>query len=53
MEKRKWLWKRISSERSPGESASSGSFSSQSERDSDEQVDNMLIALGILSNFTD
>ncbi|KAI3460574.1 hypothetical protein Pfo_017237 [Paulownia fortunei] len=37
MEKRKWLWKRKSSERSPGESESSGSFSSHSERYSDEQ----------------
>ncbi|KAK4389671.1 Filament-like plant protein [Sesamum angolense] len=37
MEKRKWLWKRKSSERSPGESDSSGSFSSHSERYSDEQ----------------
>ncbi|EYU23885.1 hypothetical protein ABFS82_14G311400 [Erythranthe guttata] len=37
MDKRKWLWKRRSSERSPGESESSGSFSSHSERYSDEQ----------------
>ncbi|PIN00299.1 hypothetical protein CDL12_27195 [Handroanthus impetiginosus] len=37
MEKRKWLWKRKSSERSPGESESSESFSSHSERYSDEQ----------------
>ncbi|KDP32803.1 hypothetical protein JCGZ_12095 [Jatropha curcas] len=37
MEKRKWLWKRKSSERSPGETESSGSISSQSERFSDEQ----------------
>lgn len=39
MEKKKWLWKRKSSERSPGESESSGSlsFSSPSERYSDEQ----------------
>ncbi|KAG8378259.1 hypothetical protein BUALT_Bualt08G0119000 [Buddleja alternifolia] len=37
MDKKKWLWKRKSSERSPGESESSGSFSSHSERYSDEQ----------------
>ncbi|XP_011069525.1 filament-like plant protein [Sesamum indicum] len=37
MEKKKWLWKKKSSERSPGESESSGSFSSNSERYSDEQ----------------
>ncbi|XP_073063519.1 filament-like plant protein isoform X2 [Primulina eburnea] len=37
MEKRKWLWKRKSSERSPGESESSGSISSYSDRHSDEQ----------------
>ncbi|PPD78940.1 hypothetical protein GOBAR_DD24140 [Gossypium barbadense] len=32
-----WLWKRKSSERSPGETESSGSISSQSERFSDDQ----------------
>ncbi|XP_044475653.1 filament-like plant protein 1 isoform X1 [Mangifera indica] len=37
MEKRKWLWKRKSSERSPGETESSGSISSHSERFSDDQ----------------
>ncbi|KAJ4831952.1 hypothetical protein Tsubulata_018815 [Turnera subulata] len=37
MEKRKWLWKRKPSERSPGETESSGSISSQSERFSDDQ----------------
>ncbi|KAJ9146300.1 hypothetical protein P3X46_028582 [Hevea brasiliensis] len=37
MEKRKWLWKRKSSERSLGETESSGSISSHSERFSDEQ----------------
>ncbi|XP_022773260.1 filament-like plant protein [Durio zibethinus] len=37
MEKRKWLWKRKSSERSPGETESSGSISSLSERYSDDQ----------------
>ncbi|KAH9757017.1 Filament-like plant protein 1 [Citrus sinensis] len=38
MEKRKWLWKRRSSERSPGETDSSGSISSHSERYSDDQA---------------
>lgn len=38
MEKRKWLWKRKSSDKSPGETESSGSLSSYSERFSDEQV---------------
>ncbi|KAA3453801.1 filament-like plant protein [Gossypium australe] len=37
MEKRKWLWKRRSSERSPGETDTSGSLSSHSERYSDDQ----------------
>lgn len=37
MEKKKWLWKRKSSERSPGESDSSVSFSSPSEVYSGEQ----------------
>ncbi|XWS15132.1 hypothetical protein CRYUN_Cryun35bG0067700 [Craigia yunnanensis] len=37
MEKRKWLWKRKSSERSPGETESSGSISLHSERYSDDQ----------------
>ncbi|XP_030485628.2 filament-like plant protein 1 isoform X1 [Cannabis sativa] len=39
MEKRKWLWKRKSSERSPCESESTGSVSSHSERLSDDQQD--------------
>lgn len=38
MEKRKWLWKRKPSDKSPGETESSGSLSSHSERYSDEQV---------------
>ncbi|KAB2023907.1 hypothetical protein ES319_D06G051800v1 [Gossypium barbadense] len=38
MEKKSWLWKRKSSERSPGETESSGSISSQSERFSDDQA---------------
>lgn len=38
MEKRKWLWKRRPSDKSPGETESSGSLSSYSERYSDEQV---------------
>lgn len=37
MEKRKWLWKRKSSEKSPGETESSESVSSHSERYSDDQ----------------
>ncbi|KAL5558413.1 hypothetical protein UlMin_034624 [Ulmus minor] len=37
MEKRKWLWKRRSSDKSPCETESSGSISSHSERYSDEQ----------------
>ncbi|KAJ6920045.1 filament-like plant protein [Populus alba x Populus x berolinensis] len=37
MEKRKWLWKRKSSERSSGETDSSGSITSHSERFSDDQ----------------
>uniref|UniRef100_A0A5B7BWN1 Putative Filament-like plant protein isoform 1 n=1 Tax=Davidia involucrata TaxID=16924 RepID=A0A5B7BWN1_DAVIN len=37
MEKRKWLWKRKSSEKSPGETESSESISSHSERYSDDQ----------------
>ncbi|KAJ9167095.1 hypothetical protein P3X46_021771 [Hevea brasiliensis] len=41
MEKRKWLWKRKSSERSPGETESSGSISSHSERFSDDQQDTL------------
>ncbi|KAH7567899.1 hypothetical protein JRO89_XS07G0180600 [Xanthoceras sorbifolium] len=44
MEKRKWLWKRKSSERSPGETESSGSISSHSERYSDDQVPEALKA---------
>ncbi|XP_059280446.1 filament-like plant protein isoform X1 [Lycium ferocissimum] len=39
MEKRKWLWKRRPSDKSPGETESSGSLSSYSERYSDEQQD--------------
>ncbi|KAL2317808.1 hypothetical protein Fmac_031684 [Flemingia macrophylla] len=37
MDKKRWLWKRKSSEKSPGETESSGSGSSHSERYSDEQ----------------
>lgn len=39
MEKRKWLWKKKPSDRSPGETDSSGSLSSHSERCSDEQLE--------------
>lgn len=38
MDRRSWLWKRRSSEKIPGETESSGSASSQSERCSDDQV---------------
>lgn len=38
MEHRSWLWRKKSSEKSPGETESSGSVSSHSERLSDDQV---------------
>lgn len=38
MERRSWLWRRKSSEKSPGETESSGSLSSHSERFSDDQA---------------
>ncbi|MED6111345.1 hypothetical protein PIB30_051496 [Stylosanthes scabra] len=38
MDRRSWLWRRKSSEKSPGETESSGSISSLSERFSDDQV---------------
>ncbi|KAE9610210.1 putative filament-like plant protein [Lupinus albus] len=38
MDRRNWLWRRKSSERSPGETESTGSISSLSERFSDDQV---------------
>ncbi|KAK3034767.1 hypothetical protein RJ639_032280 [Escallonia herrerae] len=38
MDKRSWLWKRKSSDRSPGDTESSGSISSHSEKYSDEQI---------------
>ncbi|XP_042495194.1 filament-like plant protein isoform X2 [Macadamia integrifolia] len=37
MDRRSWLWRRKNSEKSPGETESSGSISSHSERLSDEQ----------------
>ncbi|KAK9096058.1 hypothetical protein Sjap_021555 [Stephania japonica] len=37
MDRRSWLWRRKSSEKSPGETESSGSISSHSERYSDDQ----------------
>ncbi|XP_058091288.1 filament-like plant protein [Magnolia sinica] len=37
MDRRSWLWRRKSSEKSPGETESSGSVSSHSERFSDDQ----------------
>ncbi|KAK7282239.1 hypothetical protein RIF29_10868 [Crotalaria pallida] len=38
MDRRSWLWRRKSSEKSPGETESSGSLSSHSERFYDDQV---------------
>ncbi|KAM7523505.1 hypothetical protein LguiA_013407 [Lonicera macranthoides] len=38
MDRRSWLWRRKSSEKSPGETESSGSISSHSERFYDDQV---------------
>ncbi|XP_057416646.1 filament-like plant protein 3 [Lotus japonicus] len=38
MDRRSWLWRRKSSEKSPGETESSGSMSSLSERFSDDQT---------------
>ncbi|KAL6992989.1 hypothetical protein U1Q18_011104 [Sarracenia purpurea var. burkii] len=38
MDRRSWLWRRKSSEKSPGETESSGSVSSQSERFYDDQA---------------
>ena len=38
MDRRSWLWRRKSSEKSPSETESSGSISSHSERFSDDQV---------------
>ncbi|KAL1832243.1 hypothetical protein ACET3Z_001894 [Daucus carota] len=38
MDRRSWLWRRKSSDKSPGETESSGSMSSHSERFSDEQA---------------
>uniref|UniRef100_A0A5B6ZQ32 Putative filament-like plant protein n=1 Tax=Davidia involucrata TaxID=16924 RepID=A0A5B6ZQ32_DAVIN len=38
MDRRSWLWRRKSSEKSPGETESSGSISSHSERFSDDQA---------------
>ncbi|KAB1210477.1 Filament-like plant protein 3 [Morella rubra] len=38
MDRRSWLWRRKSSEKSPGDTESSGSISSHSERFSEEQV---------------
>ncbi|MBA0567832.1 hypothetical protein Golob_005366, partial [Gossypium lobatum] len=46
MEKKSWLWKRKSSERSPGETESSGSISSQSERFSDDQAKEVISSRG-------
>ncbi|KAK7318401.1 hypothetical protein RJT34_03101 [Clitoria ternatea] len=45
MDRRNWLWRRKSSEKSPGETESSGSISSLSERFSDDQVFPTQVAL--------
>lgn len=45
MDRRSRLWRRKSSEKSPGETESSGSMSSHSERFSDDQVDGVDIVL--------
>jgi hypothetical protein len=42
---RSWPWRKKSSEKSPGETESSGSISSHSERFSDEQVGDIFIVL--------
>ncbi|KAL4183509.1 hypothetical protein AMTRI_Chr11g98600 [Amborella trichopoda] len=42
MEKRSWLWKRKSSDKTPADTESSGSLSSHSERFSDEQKQEVL-----------
>ncbi|CAN7117017.1 unnamed protein product, partial [Brassica rapa subsp. narinosa] len=39
MDRRSWLWRRKSSEKSPGETESTGSLSSLSERFSDDQAE--------------
>ena len=50
MDRRSWLWRRKSSEKCPGETESSGSVSSHSERFSDDQVGALHIAMFIFSN---
>lgn len=45
MDRRSWLWRRKSSEKSPGEIESIGSISSHSERFSDEQVGDISVVL--------
>ncbi|KAL2521263.1 Filament-like plant protein 3 [Forsythia ovata] len=45
MDRRSWLWRRKSSEKSPGETESSGSISSHSERLSDDQTPSNHITL--------
>lgn len=49
MDRRSWLWKRKSSEKSPSESESSGSLSSHSERYSDDQVCRLPSSVRLLS----
>lgn len=52
MDRRSWLWRRKSSEKSPGETESSGSISSHSERFSDEQVYIILVVIWLSYGFS-
>lgn len=49
MDRRSWLWRRKSSEKSPGETESSGSISSLSERFSDDQAVYQCFQLTLIS----
>ncbi|KAJ6737255.1 FILAMENT-LIKE PLANT PROTEIN 1-RELATED [Salix viminalis] len=49
MDRRSWLWRRKSSEKSPGETESSGSISSHSERFSDDQFQQSHLFLKVSS----
>jgi len=51
MDRRSWLWRRKSSLKSPGETESSGSMSSPSERFYDDQVAASLLALYVVNFF--
>lgn len=50
MDRRSWLWRRKSSEKSPGETESSGSISSLSERFSDDQVGIIMEVVSVCLN---